>query len=304
MPNGFQADTVALFSGGLDSLAGAIDLMAASSSRVLLVGHYDSPGPRKAQATLAGMIKQRYPGRLDIVHVRVAHRPSKAAEETLRSRSLVFLALGLFAAQGFGPNVPLHMFENGLIALNVPLTPSRQGSCSTRTMHPYYLRLLRGLIPRLGIDNSIRNPYELKTKGECVSACSDAALLLELADGSVSCSHASRRQDWVRKSATNCGYCVPCLFRRAAMYRAGCDSGLKYGIDVLADEMTVDDPRESANDLRALVDFLRHTPTHSSLRKKIVAIAPVDDLEAHVSMACRGFAEVKQWLESSKIMKS
>ncbi len=64
-----------------------------------------------------------YPYRFAIEHIRVAHRPAEAAEETLRSRSFVFIALGLYGAQAAGLQTPLYMFENGFIALNVPLTP-------------------------------------------------------------------------------------------------------------------------------------------------------------------------------------
>ena len=299
LPEIAPIDAVALFSGGLDSLAGAIDLLAGDGAqKVLLIGHYDSPGPRKVQAELGLKLQEQYPGRVEIMHVRVAHRPAKAAEDTLRSRSLAFLALELYAAQALGSDIPLHMFENGMIALNIPLTPSRSGSCSTRTMHPYYLEQMRSVISRLGISNGILNPYGLKTKGECLVGCADVDFLSRLADQSVSCSHGSRRQNWVRKSADNCGYCVPCMFRRAAMHRAGLDHGEQYGIDVLAGELAITDAFESADDLRAMSDFLRHPLTPAHLRKKILSIARFSGLDDHVDLARRGFAEVKTWLGS------
>jgi 7-cyano-7-deazaguanine synthase in queuosine biosynthesis len=292
------ANAVSLFSGGLDSLAGAIDLIAgAHHQRVLLIGHYDSPGPRTVQAYLGSRLRQQYPGRVEILHVRIAHRPAKAAEESLRSRSFIFLALGLYAAQALGADIPLNMFENGLIALNIPLTPSRNGSCSTRTMHPHYLGQMRTIISMLGIPNTIVNPYALKTKGQCITECAGRSLLAVLADLSVSCSHASRKQNWTRKGSDNCGYCVPCIFRRAAMFRAGLDHGHQYGVDVLAGELAVTNAWESANDLRAVSDFIRHPLTPALLKKKLVAVARFPDLDAHVNLAVRGFAEVKEWLK-------
>jgi 7-cyano-7-deazaguanine synthase in queuosine biosynthesis len=296
-PEIFPVEAVSLLSGGLDSLAGGVDLLAPNDgTRVLFVGHYDSPGPRGDQAKLAKRLNERYPTRSDIIHVRVAHRPQKAAEETLRCRSFVFIALGLYAAAAAGPEVPLLMFENGLIALNIPLTPSRRGSCSTRTMHPYYLNRMRHVVSGLGITNPIQNPFALKTKGECITECQDLPFLAELADISVSCSHGWRRQDWIRKKADNCGYCVPCIFRRAAMHKSGLDYGDRYGIDILAGEMHPNDKRESANDLRAVVDFLRAPITPASMRRRILETASIPDLDAHAAMACRGFEEVRQWL--------
>jgi hypothetical protein len=245
---------------------------------------------------LAAKLGEEFPNRFDIEHVRVAHRPIKAAEETLRSRSFVFIALGLYAAQAFGPTTPLYTFENGLIALNIPLTPSRNGSCSTRTMHPYYLHRLRAVVKALGIANEITNPYALKTKGECITDLKRRDVLAGLADMSVSCSHSSRRQLWVRKSSKNCGYCVPCLFRRAAMYKAGVDDGQQYGLDVLTGELGLGDKLESANDLRAVSDFIRQPLTPALMRKKLIAVAQFPDLDCYAALACRGFAEVRTWL--------
>jgi hypothetical protein len=188
------------------------------------------------------------------------------------------------------------MFENGLIALNVPLTPSRNGSCSTRTMHPYYLQQMRTVISGLRITNGILNPYALKTKGECITDCAGRDCLATLAGQSVSCSHGSRRQNWVRKRADNCGYCVPCIFRRAAMHRAGLDRGEDYGIDVLRGELAATDALESADDLRAIGDFLHHPLTAAQFKKKLIATATFTNLDAYVDLAQRGFAEVKNWL--------
>jgi hypothetical protein len=190
------------------------------------------------------------------------------------------------------------MFENGFIALNVPLTPSRRGSCSTRTMHPYFLYRLRAIIAALGITNPIINPYGLKTKGECVAECKNKLLLARLADISVSCSHSSRHQHWVRTTAKNCGYCVPCICRRAALFKAGLDNGQDYGRDIIAGELTVEDQMGSANDLRAVTDFLNSSPTEADLRKRILAVARFPDLDAHTQLALRGIAELKRFLNS------
>jgi 7-cyano-7-deazaguanine synthase in queuosine biosynthesis len=291
--------TVCLFSGGLDSLGGAIDILSdAKNGKVLLIGHYDGAGSRSVQVQLAAELEKAYPNRFAVEHIRVAHRPAEAAEGTLRSRSLVFIALGLYGAQSVGPNAPLYMFENGFIALNVPLTPSRRGSCSTRTMHPYFLYRLRAVTTVLGITNPIINPYGLMTKGECVAECKNKNLLARLADISVSCSHSSRHQYWVRTTAKNCGYCVPCICRRAALFKAGLDNGQGYGRDIIAGELTVADQIESANDLRAVTDFLDNSPSEAVLRKRILAVARFPDIDAHAKLVLRGIAELKAFLNS------
>lgn len=290
-------DAVTLFSGGMDSLIGAIDYLKQNpSSRVMLIGHYDAPGPKSQQEDLYQRMSERFPGRTKLVQVRVAQRPPKNTESSLRSRSIVFVGLGMYAAREIGLDTPLLAPENGMIALNLPLTPSRSGSCSTRTMHPFYLETLRSVFNELGLKNPLIDPLALKTKGECVTQCSDPELLSILASKTVSCSHASRRQDWRRKKATNCGYCVPCLFRRASLHAAELDSGKDYGIDVCADELTVDSAGVSADDLRAVTSGLRRFNIDANIRKAITSVALVQPIGDYVDLVRRGLTEVRTWI--------
>ena len=69
------------------------------------------------------------------------------------------------------------MPENGYIALNIPLTPSRVGTCSTRTTHPYFLHTVRELTGLLGMTNPIENPLAGRTKGEVLALCQDQTML-------------------------------------------------------------------------------------------------------------------------------
>ena len=291
----YKADAVCLFSGGLDSLTGAIDLLASQpNAKLLLVGHHD--GQAKEQNDLYDVLRAHYPDRERLLRVRVGHKPRVAPETTLRSRSLVFMALGIYAARSYGPDVPLYAPENGVIALNVPLTPSRVGACSTRTMHPFFLNSLRAVLSRLGIANSIINPLDFKTKGECLAQCLDLSLLEKLAKSSVSCSHATRRQHWNptrRTTANNCGYCVPCLFRRASMHAIGKDDGNHYGLDVCKNELTPTQPLKSADDLRAMLGFLRENHSAEQLDEMLRLITPLDESQRRAQMVGRGFEEVR-----------
>lgn len=294
LPRMETATAVCLFSGGLDSLTGAINLLEEDASRkVLLIGHYDAAGPRSQQEGLLAKIGKHYALRSELLQTRVSHKPEAALESSLRSRSLVFMALGIYAARSSGSGVPLYAPENGLIAINVPLTPSRAGSCSTRTMHPYFLAKLRSILNGLGIQNRIVNPFELKTKGECIIECFNQPLLKSVVETSVSCSHGTRRQHWIRKNSDNCGYCMPCVFRRAALHAAGLDWGRSYGIDVCEGELPLDDKGDSGDDLRAVVDFLSARKTANDIARDISAVAPLGDISQHTAVVERGFNEVR-----------
>jgi hypothetical protein len=100
--------------------------------------------------------------------------------------------------------------------LNVPLDPLRLGALSTRTTHPFYMARWNDLLVALSIPGRIENPYWDKTKGEMVAGCMNAPLLQRVAPDSLSCSSPSKGR-WQKQKAGHCGYCLPCLIRRAAL---------------------------------------------------------------------------------------
>ena len=71
---GFQANEVALFSGGLDSLTGAIVQLEHTQARLLLVSYQSSPKIAQRQRYLAGELARRFPKRVLHVPVRITKR--------------------------------------------------------------------------------------------------------------------------------------------------------------------------------------------------------------------------------------
>jgi 7-cyano-7-deazaguanine synthase in queuosine biosynthesis len=249
----WQPEAVALFSGGLDSLGGAIDQLEAGR-HLLLVSHHDYGQLASIQQNLARALAAHYgPERVQHLNLRVQF--PEAPELTLRSRSLLYLALGLTAAAAFGPVMPLLLPENGWVSLNPPLTLNRLGTCTTRTTHPYFLEQITRLWRDAGIHHPLTNPYQHLTKGELLAQCRNRELLEKLARQSSSCARpvASR---WRRRAGGECGYCYPCLMRRAALHRLGRDRGEDYLLDVLAGPETLKH-RVRGRDLRALLLALR-----------------------------------------------
>ena len=209
-----QEDTICLLSGGMDSLVGAIDAVA-SGRRPLLVSQ-KAKGDSADQIAFAKLIS---PGTL---HLQLSHhaRPPGPSERSQRARSIVFLAFGVLAASCLettwnGAPVDLLVPENGFISQNVPLTPLRTGSLSTRTTHPFYFRELQKVLDAAGLLATITNPYEFKTKGEMLGECRNQGLLDQLAWNSTSCGRYSRT------GFQHCGRCVPCQVRRGAVIAWG-----------------------------------------------------------------------------------
>ena len=213
-------DDLALFSGGLDSLIGAIDTLELGRTP-LFVSHAGEGASSDAQYKLFDALKNHYRGRT-FERFRVwLNFPKRfvagsAIEETTRGRSFLFFALGALAGSGFNEPVVLKVPENGLIAVNVPFDTLRLGALSTRTTHPFYIARWNGVLATLGVKVRIENPYWDKTKGEMVSGCNNSKLLRRLVPASLSCASPTKGR-WQGIGIQHCGYCVPCLIRRAAL---------------------------------------------------------------------------------------
>jgi hypothetical protein len=216
-------DYLALFSGGLDSLIGAIDTLKQGKTP-LLVSHAGDGATSDAQTKLFQALKKNYPTQnFDRLRLWMDFRnwtiTGVDPEKTTRGRSFLFFAAGIYAGTGLNGSFVLHAPENGLIALNVPLDPLRLGAFSTRTTHPFYIARWNELLGVLGIQGRIENPYWYKTKGEMAAACSNSALLRKIASKSLSCSSPTKGR-FLKLGTGHCGFCLPCLIRRAALLEA------------------------------------------------------------------------------------
>ena len=220
-------DGICLFSGGLDSLTGAIDLFA-TGRRPLLISHAAEGATSDAQNKLVSSLRRRYRTvdrlRFWIGFPKNLLDQAGSVDETTRARSfLFFAAAALGASSFFAGRVAIVVPENGLISLNVPLDPLRLGTLSTRTTHPFYMARWNELLEALSLPARLESPYQFLTKGEMLAACMDQELLRETVDNSMSCSSPTKGR-WVGRPIEHCGYCVPCLIRRAAVEAA-------FGVD-------------------------------------------------------------------------
>lgn len=239
-------DCVSLFSGGLDSAIGAIDLLAKGRTPLLVSHAYK--GDKSRQDQIAKKLNGHY-SRFEINAD--PHIYQGITDITMRTRSLNFLAfavLGACAVQEVSQQEKIDIFvpENGFISLNAPLTSRRIGSLSTRTTHPHFIASMQNIFDLIGIPCQISNPYQFKTKGQMVSQCLNKKLLSEVVESTVSCSH------WKRKNQ-QCGVCVPCIIRRASLYAGGINKDADYTFQPLIKVMNEIDRRDDLSALRIAI---------------------------------------------------
>ena len=140
---------VCMFSGGMDSYIGAINLLEENDGHTLFVSHYGGgKGTKEYQDFIkAKLIKHYSLDERDFCQFYA--KVINGIEETTRSRSFLFFSHAIALASAMGKEIDIIIPENGLISLNIPLSYSRIGTSSTRTTHPYYMFLLQELTNKL-----------------------------------------------------------------------------------------------------------------------------------------------------------
>jgi len=293
-----KPDLVSLFSGGLDSFVGAIDRLY-EGKKVALVGHHGKGITHAVQKPLVDLLTGCYAVAVSSFHFYV--QPPKIADDpgepTMRSRSILFLALGTAVAAAFGKDVPLQVAENGFISLNAPSTYTRLGSFSTRTTHPHFIALYRKVLSSLKIPTPIELPYRFLTKGEMLLGAPDQAILRQGTPLTMSCAHPEAGRHHKVAPNTPCGYCVPCLIRRAATAAAGVPDRTHW-VDVHSAPPSANG--RTGRDLRAFQMAVERAAksTPSELRARVLDNGPLPAAEfsQYFQTYLRGIDEVRQFL--------
>jgi hypothetical protein len=286
-------DCVTLFSGGLDSAIGAIDILKDGHSPLLVSHAYkgDKLHQNMIQGAIAGR-KWHYQFNAD------PHSfDKKATDISMRTRSFNFIAFGILSVcilQSLKNENQIELIipENGFISLNAPLTLRRIGSLSTRTTHPFFINSIKEILQAVELPYFIRNPYQFMTKGEMVANCKEQKLLEKIVDYSVSCSH------WHRKN-TQCGICVPCLVRRAALFTGNIKESIDYQYNSLSSIL-----RDSSknDDIQSLMFAVSKLET-SNIKSWILNSATLhfSDVEKYAKVFRSGLLEVKNFLSNNGI---
>ncbi|MEO1504186.1 MAG: hypothetical protein AAFU68_08120, partial [Pseudomonadota bacterium] len=209
-------DTVLLFSGGLDSLGGALEELLAQGNRIALVTHRASTKLELAQKNLVRDLKKQFDQqKISDFQLLLNLVERTGRESSHRSRSFLFAAVGAAVADALG----LHricFFENGVLSVNLPISTQLVGARATRSTHPKVMQGFEALFSRVFERTwQVRNPFFGLTKTEVVERIA-ARGGERFIRHTRSC--ASVRQ--TTKQHPHCGRCSQCLDRRVAILAA------------------------------------------------------------------------------------
>ena len=245
---GLADSTVTLFSGGIDSLSGALDRLNETNSKVLLVTHQSGVANTHTQQALVRALQQEFPRRTRHYRFRCTLHRRRAVEETQRTRSFLYASIGYAIASAW-KNDHIFIYENGVTSINLSRREDLANARASRTTHPRTICLLERLFGLLRESEfRIRLPYLTLTKRDVVKRLSNNAP--NLLSSTVSCTRTFETEG----QSTHCGACFQCIDRRIATYAAGVNQVDHQG---LYSRDIVNNPIEDRAARTIAVDYLR-----------------------------------------------
>ena len=219
-----EPSEVALWSGGLDALAGLCSRLSAEpSGRYTLLGTGSNTLLHSVQQQVAVRLKNKFPNRIRLVQIpiRLDESTTLRKEPSQRSRGFVFMLLGAACAYLAGKTA-LHIYENGIGAINLPFRASEVGIDHTRSVHPLSLLDMGNFVTALlGTRFSFENPFLFYTKAVMCQALVKVDCV-DLAFETISCDRLHRERPM------QCGYCSSCILRRQALAVHGIKDQTRY----------------------------------------------------------------------------
>jgi 7-cyano-7-deazaguanine synthase in queuosine biosynthesis len=222
---------VLLFSGGLDSLAAAVEF-SRNAHGLALVSHITRN--RQTISAQQTLFQQLVNKGCNLSHVSyfVSAKDrgtfEHAIENSQRTRSFLFLTLAAVTANRLGRRNIVVIAENGQMAIHLPLSSARMAAFSTHTAHPDVLAQMQLFLSgAFGIQFTIENPYVKRTKKEVIKP------IIDFAPETLVISNSCWKNSRLSKGATHCGECIPCFIRRIAIESYQPDT-TQYGRDIFS----------------------------------------------------------------------
>lgn len=242
-------NSIALLSGGLDSMAGASIEKENRTLFVTFSSNYIEAN--NAQKIYNKLIKNSVNKNIVINKIGM----EEEVHYTERTRSLIFIASCLIYADYYNIE-KIKIYENGIMSLNPKFNFSRR---VTKTTNQKTLYSINKILALLNINIKVDNPFKYKTKKEVIDIIPQEYYNM-LKDGTRTCSKNSGIVHFRNKSNGNfhCGLCIACALRQIGMInRQESDSQYLLPVeiynfkDILKYEFKISKKHNEKNDFQA-----------------------------------------------------
>ena len=226
LPIAPQGCEVALWSGGLDALAGLYTrLRMYSDTSFVLFGTGSNNVVYADQRRVANKVQSIFPNRCHLfrVPIRFQNSSMQRKNKLCRSRGVVFTLLGVACTHLMGQQI-LNVYENGIGAINLPYRASAVGLDHSRSAHPLTLLMVSDVVSELlGKKFRVQNPFLFWTKAKMCRAIAEDGRS-DLPQCSKSCDSPHRQSE----QPIQCGYCSSCLLRKQALIASKVEDRTRY----------------------------------------------------------------------------
>jgi hypothetical protein len=270
---------VVLFSGGLDSLAGAMSRLETTSEDLYLISHRSGqPSTKRTQNCLATALADLYPDRIHHYSFDCGLSHKHAVEETQRTRAFLFGSVAFALAQRLSLNSFL-AYENGVTSLNMLRRQDLISARASRTTHPKTHFLMSQFLSEVqGGPVKVLNPFWNLTKADILILLAKSGGQ-DLIGSAVSCSRTFQRRC---RTSTHCGCCFQCIDRRLAAYAAGLQDVDNVGI--YSEDIFLK-PIDSPETRTVAVDYIRQAIRFSQSSDDAFAmerLSELSDITPHI----------------------
>jgi DpnII restriction endonuclease/queuosine biosynthesis protein QueC len=285
-----ENSAIALFSGGLDSLAGALDLLNKPNQNLILISHQSNNfAVTNIQKGIFNLLDKDFPGRLQRFPFTCSLHGERAVEETQRTRIFLYTCIA-YSLMSLADEKTIYVFENGMTSINFPKRQDMMNARSSRTTHPQTIFLLEQFFSGISpTPINVKQPFFNLTKTEVFEKIKKFGKLNYL-NSTITCTKTFNISKKTSPSF-HCGECSQCIDRRFASFSSSVDDyEVIYDTDILKDSMKDDEgythmcdfiatahgfsemsavqfPFEMLNDLNDIVPYLPGTINTEKIKK-------------------------------------
>lgn len=251
---------IALFSGGLDSLSGVVELLESTEKKLILISHRsNNPGITSLQNKLSARLIKDYPGRIQYYPFYCSLKGERAVEETQRTRIFLYSSIA-FSLSRIASQNEIFVFENGITSINFYKREDLLNARASRTTHPKSLFLLERVFSKIaGTPFKVNHPFLYLTKTDIFNKLKKYKRESYI-NSTITCTKTFLKFQ-NNTQATHCGGCSQCIDRRFAAFASNLeDFDAIYDIDISKDSIIDPESRTHLFDyINQIVKFNQST---------------------------------------------